>query len=232
MLKTVSEEVPLDDWYFRVRQMPEDYEINLNTDEIDPSKLTVYINYRVYDYVGQSSAPPGSGSTSRVVGKLIETYEERYRRRIFFVDREGKVVLHGKAFDGPEDLHRMEGLAGLATQILTTPGGSYTADAGGRTLFLNSRYVPEFDWYLIVEQTPQSGSRQPRPGAVDHLGLVRGDHGGGVGGWPTSPSAATSGGSRRWPRPTSSPGWPTARPSSRCSSISSNRPTAARHRSR
>ena len=44
-------------------------------------------------------------------------------------------------------------MGNIATNILTSPGYKGTYEKSGQTIYLNSRYVPEFDWYLIVEQT-------------------------------------------------------------------------------
>ena len=45
ILREVSSDDPQDAWYFRVRAMREDYEINIDTDTADASRVSIFINY-------------------------------------------------------------------------------------------------------------------------------------------------------------------------------------------
>ncbi|MDP3287019.1 MAG: PDC sensor domain-containing protein, partial [Methyloversatilis sp.] len=63
LLRKVSEDNPQDSWYFRVRRLDEPYEINVDTDTRSRDTLTVFINYRVYDYDGGLMGVTGVGLT-------------------------------------------------------------------------------------------------------------------------------------------------------------------------
>ncbi|NQV83625.1 MAG: diguanylate cyclase [Rhodospirillales bacterium] len=152
VLKTVREDDAIDNWYFRVRNMKDDYEINLDHDTADPGKLTVFINYRVYDFMGNFIGATGVGLAVEAVQALVNTYEKRYGRTILFLDREGQVTLHGESYRGPKNIRARPGMETIATQILTSTGGNFTYTKGGNTVFVNSRTVPEFKWLLLVEQ--------------------------------------------------------------------------------
>lgn len=152
MRREVGEENPRDAWYFRVRAMNREYEVNVDADEAHGDAITIFINYRVRDYAGNYIGATGVGLSVTAVKKLLETYQQRYGRRIYFTDRQGNVTLRGSGYDGPANLRDTPGLAGLAIQILATPSGSFTYERDGETVFLNSRLVPEFQWYLLVEQ--------------------------------------------------------------------------------
>ena len=154
VLKQISRDDPVDAWYFRVRQLPagEEYEVNVDIDTADRQSTTVFVNYRAYDYVGQLIGVTGVGLAVESVRKLIEEYQQRYGRRVYFVDRNGRVKLHGSGFSSAETIHDHPGLARIADQVLATPGGSFTYRNDGRVVYLNSRLVTEFDWYLMVEQ--------------------------------------------------------------------------------
>lgn len=148
----IAEDNPRDAWYFRVRAMASDYEVNIDPDEAHQDAITIFINYRVHDYAGRYIGATGVGLSVTAVKKLLETYQNRYGRRIYFTDRQGNVTLRGSGYDGPANLRDTPGLAALATQILATPSGSFTYKRDGETVFVNSRLVPEFQWYLLVEQ--------------------------------------------------------------------------------
>jgi len=154
VLKTVSADDPDDAWYFRVRDLDEPYEINLDTDTADPSRLNIFINYRVLDYAGDYLGATGVGLAVDSVAALIDTYQRRYGRLIYFTDREGRIQLHGEDFEGPRSLHERPGMRRIATSLLSSPATqtSFRGPAGER-VYVNTRLVPELDWYLVVQQT-------------------------------------------------------------------------------
>ncbi len=152
VLKVISPINKQDEWYFRVQKMHQDYEINVDTDTANKTSLTIFINYRVYDYNGQYIGAIGVGLAVETVKALIENYKNRYNRQIYFIDKEGDLTLRGSTYNGLENIRQIEGLADFATKILTSPSSSVNYERKGHKHYLNSRFVPEFDWYLIVEQ--------------------------------------------------------------------------------
>jgi len=158
VIKVMDSADPADNWYFRLRTMPADYDINVDSDTADRSRLSIFINYRVLDYSGRFMGVTGVGLSVHSVVALIDNYQRRYNRRIYFVDREGNIRLHGRDFEPAARLHQRPGLETLATQLLTIPSMSTTYRRDdGEEIYLNSRLVPEFDWYLVVEQRSDPG---------------------------------------------------------------------------
>ncbi len=154
ILKQIKDIDPEDAWYFRVRSLAssELYEINIGPGSTDAKQTVVYVNYKVFDFEGGFIGITGVGLAVERVRTLIERYEKRYNRHVYFVDREGRITLHGEAFSGGKTIQDTEGVDKLATRILTSPSASLTYMRGGKTVYLNSRFVPEFKWYLMVEQ--------------------------------------------------------------------------------
>ena len=154
VLGEVSRDTPRDEWYFRVREMNEPYEVNVDNDTADPDRVTIFVNHRVKDYDGNYIGVTGVGLSVESVARMIESYQKRYGRQVYFVDRQGRVQLRGDAFEGAMRLQDRAGMASVATKILTSPSATarYTA-ADGRTVHVNSRLIPEFGWHLVVEQS-------------------------------------------------------------------------------
>ncbi|MCF8177504.1 MAG: sensor domain-containing diguanylate cyclase [Sulfuritalea sp.] len=152
VLKRVSEKEPRDAWYFRVRDMKEDYETNVDPDLANADALTIFINYRVYDFSGNYIGATGIGLTVDAVRRLITEYQQRFQRTIYFVDTQGKVVLFGNQTGLPSDLRSSPGLGPLVDQILQKKVGSYQFEAHGANHILHVNYLPELKWYLFVEQ--------------------------------------------------------------------------------
>ncbi len=153
ILKKVSESEWRDVWYFRVRQMKEPYEINVDPDLANKDAMTIFINYRVFDYEGRFIAATGVSLTVDAVKKLINEYQERYRRNIFFVNKEGKIIVAaGRTNLVGKHLRDLEGLSALASRIVREGAGSFVYASGGQTKLLNVRFIPELNWYLLVEK--------------------------------------------------------------------------------
>jgi len=151
VIKTLNPQDDIDKWYYHFRDSGEEYEVNVDADTANPGKMTIFINYRVFDYAGNYIGATGVGLSVNKVQELIRTYQERYGRRVLFVDRQGQVMMASQQYRGGS-IRNSPGLENIATQILAVPSGTYSYERDGKTVHLNARLVPEFQWYLLVEQ--------------------------------------------------------------------------------
>lgn len=151
VLKHVAENEPRDDWYYRVRAMRDDYEINVDPDLANRDALTIFINYRVFDFADNYIGATGIGLTVDSVRRLIRDYQTRFKRTIYFTDGSGRVVIHGGDGAAPE-LRNRPGLAAQLERILQERTGFYQFVDNGDNHILNVNYLPELKWYLFVEQ--------------------------------------------------------------------------------
>lgn len=161
ILKRVKEDEPRDAWYYRVRNMQAPYEINVDVDMANDDRMTVFINYKVFDYDQRFIGTTGVGLTVDAVVKLIDTYQQRYNRSVFFVDTNGRLVLTG-ASGGPmgarvgQSLSEIEGLEELLAKLPNPQSGDFEYQEHGRDHFLNVRFIPELNWYLFVDKHEDS----------------------------------------------------------------------------
>lgn len=153
VLKQVSDQDPLDAWYFRVRKLSAPYELNLDPSEAHENALSIFVNYRVTDYQGRLIGVTGIGLKVDNLRKLIDQYQIRYHRNIFLTDRQGRIVLHGSEFQPSADnIHAIPGLGKQANILLGRQEGIYQYHQDGEIFQLNARFIPELDWYLLVEK--------------------------------------------------------------------------------
>jgi diguanylate cyclase (GGDEF)-like protein len=159
ILKTVLETEPRDAWFFRVRKMTEDYETNVDPDMANLDTMTVFINYRVLDYSGNFIGAIGVGSTLDTMAKLLDQYQDRFQRTIYFLDERGAIALAGKSMRQTKgSIRNLPGIGDIADALLnhnTKPSG-YEYRLNGKTMLVNSRFIPELHWYLVVEQDVSS----------------------------------------------------------------------------
>ena len=153
IFKTVSPTEPRDAWYYRVRDMKEMYEINVDPDLANRDALTIFINYRVFDFAGKPLGATGIGLTVDAVRHLINEYQQRFNRTIYFVDQTGNIVLFGDESGRINpDLKTVPGLSDILETILHEKKGSYQYASGDGNHILNVNFLPELKWYLFVEQ--------------------------------------------------------------------------------
>ncbi|MEB0093606.1 sensor domain-containing diguanylate cyclase [Pseudomonas sp. CCI4.2] len=157
VLKQIDAKEPRDVWYYRVRDMVTPYEINVDPDMANKDNLTFFINYKVFDYNDNFIGATGVGLTVDAVTKLIDRYQQRYQRSVYFVDTFGRIVLTG-ADGGPQGatigqlLSNLPGLSDLKGKLPKPQSGSYEYEVQGQDHFLNVRFIPELNWYLYVDK--------------------------------------------------------------------------------
>jgi diguanylate cyclase (GGDEF)-like protein len=133
--------------------MTQDYEINVDPDMANNDTITIFINYRVFDYSGNFIGAIGVGLKAAAVKELIESYQQRYRRNIYFVNRDARIVLYGSGIDITQpDLYRRTGISDIAGDIIQEKHDALEYVKNGGTVLLSVRFVPELDWFLLVEQ--------------------------------------------------------------------------------
>jgi diguanylate cyclase (GGDEF)-like protein len=176
VLKKIRADEPRDLWYYRVRDMAEPYEINVDPDLANKDNLTFFINYKVFDYQDNFIGATGVGLTVDAVIKLIDRYQERYQRSVYFVDAFGRLVLTGGQ-GGPQGatigkpLRELPDLKDLQRKMPKPQSGNYQYDLLGDAHFLNVRYIPELNWYLFVDKREDGALIDVRQSLYLNLGI-------------------------------------------------------------
>ncbi len=93
ILRIVDPKKKGDAWYFRTRKMSEPYELNAYSDEVNRDKITVFINYRTVDARGKFLGMTGVGVTLETLNVLIGSLEQRFNRRVYFVNEKGEIMI-------------------------------------------------------------------------------------------------------------------------------------------
>lgn len=153
---------PEDEWYFRTRQLSLPYELNVDQDQRLTSNLIVFVNYRMFDYQGRYMGTTGVGITVQDVQQLLNRYQSRYHRSVYFVDEQGKVVLSGDAQRPAGMSLQQMGLTRLQSQLNHNTNLSTEYVQDGHTYLLNIRYIPELKWFVVVEKSEADATTEIR----------------------------------------------------------------------
>jgi len=151
--KTISEQDDHDVWYFRVRNMAEDHEISVDPNQQQDNRITVFINFKVKDYEGNFIGVTGVGLELDALANIVDRYRDDFRRNVYFVERSGRVTLHpDKNVAYRYHLADMPGMAAVASDVANSHRGTFEYLTGKDTVLLTTRYIPELQWVLLVEQ--------------------------------------------------------------------------------
>ncbi len=162
VLKTVKPEEPRDAWYWRVKGMPEPYEINIDPDMAHGDALTIFINYRVIDTNGAFLGAAGVGIAVNSMNAIIESLRTEHDTAAFFVDRKGRILVGAPygfpgmaASDGGTTLALADdpALRETAAAAIGSNGGSFRYKRNGKARLLFVMPIPELKWFLFVEHT-------------------------------------------------------------------------------
>ncbi|CDI03912.1 conserved hypothetical protein [Candidatus Competibacter denitrificans Run_A_D11] len=166
-----------DTWFFRVRSMKEPYEINIDRDERNGNWLTVFINFRIVDDFGRFLGVTGVSLSSDAIVNLVANYNRKFNREIAFYDMAGHNSLYDPISNSrPTPLNELTGLSSLTQSILNhspiQTKLSYRNEGHHSLTHVNSRFIPELKWYLVISQDEHE-SLKPL-GRVLFLNLVIG----------------------------------------------------------
>ncbi|MBX9913519.1 MAG: sensor domain-containing diguanylate cyclase [Pseudomonadaceae bacterium] len=157
VLKQIDPSALRDRWYAETKAMSEPYKINVDIDMANADRMTFFINYKVFDYEQKFIGVTGVGLAVDAVTQLLDDYQQRYQRSIYFVDGNGRITLTG-ANGGPlgaksgQLLREVEGMQDLVAQLEKPQGGNFEYVLQGNGHYLNVRFIPELKSYLFVDE--------------------------------------------------------------------------------
>ncbi len=169
-IKDVRESDPRDAWFFRVREMSTNHEINVDPNQQQGDTTTIFINYRIFDYDNNFIGATGVGMDLDTMAGIIDRYRSDFSRTVYFASRDGRITLHpDRQISYNRTLSDMPGLAGITDQIVASEGGSFEYERDGDTILLNTRYIPELDWILMVEQRESNATAAASRGILTNI---------------------------------------------------------------
>jgi len=161
-----------DVWYYAFTRSKEKYDFIVDTNETASHKLTIFINFRVEDNKGRLLGVAGVGVNMDKAISLLEKTQKEYGRKVYLVDQDGLVQVHlEERFIRQRYITEANGISDVADGILQnheTPA-NFEYDVDGQHILLSTHYIPEFQWYLIVEQVEEQALTTARNNLIRTL---------------------------------------------------------------
>lgn len=149
----ISEDDPTDAWYFRVRDMKAEHELNVDRNAAQSNALTIFINQKVYGPNERYLAATGVGLEFGTVAKIVDRYKKHFGRHVYFIDDAGRVLLRSDgAAITEDDITTAPGIDAVAKDLLNVERGFYEYTRDGEVMLASTRHIPELKWRVIVEQ--------------------------------------------------------------------------------
>ncbi|MEH6575483.1 MAG: diguanylate cyclase [Amphritea sp.] len=151
LLKTIKQHEPRDEWFYRVKNMSQQSEINLDPDMINEDMITIYINVKIHSHSGEFIGVTGVGLNLQHIQDVLNHYREKYGNNVYFLDKKGNILLHGESRPFTGNISQQKGMSKVAEQILSAPSGQFKYTRQGNNYLLHTRYIEELDLILCVE---------------------------------------------------------------------------------
>jgi diguanylate cyclase (GGDEF)-like protein len=163
VLKTVSPNVPKDSWFFTMESYPQNYRVDVDFNEAAGFALTIFINHKIFDYGGRFIGVTGLGLNAIAVSDLIQKYMRTYHRNIYLVGRDGLIKGHkDNRVVEKVNIRNKPGISQVADELLSRESGFLEYRSSGDNILLTYRFIPELDWYLVVEQPEGAAMKEIR----------------------------------------------------------------------
>ena len=145
--KTVDINNPDDDWYLHFKESGKQYELNVDNDQANNNRMTIYINMRILDSAGYFMGACGVGVPMKQVMTLLQSLEAQSDISIKLVSSDGvvKVARSGQlVFQRTEEELR----AMLKKYEYSQPYYYEPKKEDGYTII---KYIPECDWFAVID---------------------------------------------------------------------------------
>jgi diguanylate cyclase (GGDEF)-like protein len=154
ILKKISPDNAHDRWYysFIAKNIPR--AIDVDTDEATSGTLTVFINHRISDYRGRLLGVTGVGLKMQDITTKLQSYRNKYGCNVYFVDEKGVIQAHNDmSLIMKTSIRSHAGMEKVAQSILDGRSEQqfFKITRDESDIHLLSRYIPEFNWHLLVE---------------------------------------------------------------------------------
>ena len=169
ILKEISPDDEHDVWYYTFVDGGKAVDLDVDTDEASDGVLSIFINNRLEDLQGHFLGIVGVGIRLESVARLLQDKRDQYRRNIYLVDENGIIQVHPDlSLVEQVNIFQDEGMAPIAPELMKEGSHlkemTYTSSSG--KVFISSRYIPELDWHVFVEQDEKSSLTEARKSLI------------------------------------------------------------------
>ncbi|PLY10316.1 MAG: GGDEF domain-containing protein [Arcobacter sp.] len=150
LLEKIKEENPNNEWYFKFRDIQDNYEINLDFNKYLGDSLIMFINYKIFDDNFHYLGATGIGIKISYIDDMLKHFRLKYNFNVFFTDKDGNIVLSEQENN---DIGKARNIKDLNLDKASLIENSKVIEykKNGKAYILNTKYIKELKLYLFVE---------------------------------------------------------------------------------
>lgn len=157
--KKISKSDEHDIWYYNFTESGKEYDLEVDTNQANNNKVTVFVNFRIEDGNGKLLGVIGVGLQVNLLEDVIHTYEKDYGLSVYIVNAGGSK----NSFTGQTNVFVNEDELMKRTEITdkiqlnksdTTKMQWFTSEDKRKCLII--RYNDTLGWYLVLEKDTSS----------------------------------------------------------------------------
>jgi len=175
-VRSLSPDSARDAGFLRIRNTARAVDTNIDADPEMGAAPLVIVSYRIVDAQQQFVGTAGATFTLDGLVSAINHDVADGRRAIYFTDRQGKILFSDGKSNRSGNLHQIAGISAAAGDLLNDQQKIFSTaiDTATGRILLSARYIPELDWYLIVEENapPLAATAWPLGYANAAMGVV------------------------------------------------------------
>jgi diguanylate cyclase (GGDEF)-like protein len=151
VIDTVNKENSADAWYFRFKEQPEPYEINLDYNANLSDSLIMFINYKVMDYKKETIGVTGVGVKILNIEDMLGSFKNKYKYDVYFVGQNGEITLFSKELNKRGNIANIDGLKDIKGAVFKGGQTQFEYKDKDNEYLLNTKYIEKLKLYLFVE---------------------------------------------------------------------------------
>jgi len=155
LFKTISPQDDHDQWYFDFINQDQLYVLDVDQDQVDNQRLTIFINCKILDEQGNLMGVAGVGIEMTYVQELLENFERDYDLEAFLVDEQGLIQAHTNPnLIETQNINDLESYVAIGPNLYnkTDTINVFNDDDLYNQQYIISHYIEELNWYLIVRK--------------------------------------------------------------------------------
>lgn len=141
-----------DVWYNNFIESEAPLVLDVDVDEANDYKWTVFIYARIEDEQGHLLGVCGVGVVMSEIQEVFEKYQDEYDIKISLIDKNGLIQADTNTFS-IENTHSLGNILPENDEYVYTPKG--------RNGYIITKYIDELDWYMVVSGESSVGDFNP-----------------------------------------------------------------------
>lgn len=144
------------DWYYSFMENSKEYDLNIDNDEVQSAnnEINLFINCKIFSPDGEVLGVVGVGFNIDTMQEMLRNYEKTFQIQAYLVDSDGMVKISTDHTGYTNtDLFQSSVFGKYKENILSNREDrqSFWYTAEERHGFIVSCYIPNLEWYLLID---------------------------------------------------------------------------------